>query len=91
MIYNMYSIFDRKSEHFAPPFIARTDDEAIRFFKTEYDNALRTAPSSALAMFVADYEVDRVGQFDDLLGKVIAPDQPMVQIFSGSSLLPPTK
>lgn len=86
MRYALYAVSDAVSGLFAAPFMAMSDDDAIRSFKCDYDRALNQAPSSPFAMFIGDYSLYRVGSFDastGLLESVLIP----ALILSGRSLL----
>lgn len=87
MIYNLYSIRDSVSGTYDAPFIMQTDEAAIRSFKCEYDRVLSVAPSSPLAMFVSDYDLYLLGEFNADLGDIIGA--PSTLVYSGRSLIQP--
>lgn len=69
MICKMYSIYDRKTQVYHPPFIGQNDlsvkrDLAVRWSKK--DNFIR--------MFPDDYQIWELGQFDDCSGE-FKPDK----------------
>lgn len=86
MSYALYAVSDAVSGLFAAPFMAMSDDDAIRSFKCDYDRALNQAPSSPFAMFIGDYSLYRVGSFDASTGLLETASIPAL-ILSGRSLL----
>lgn len=85
MIYALYSVSDAVSGFFNAPFMAMSDEDAIRSFKCDYDRALNQAPSSPFAMFIGDYSLYRVGSFDSSTGQLETISVPAL-ILSGRSL-----
>lgn len=86
MSYELYAVSDAVSGLFAAPFMAMSDDDAIRSFKCDYDRALNQAPSSPFAMFIGDYSLYRVGSFDASTGFLETVSIPAL-VLSGRSLL----
>lgn len=86
MTYALYAVCDAVSGLFAAPFMAMSDDDAIRSFKCDYDRALNQAPSSPFAMFIGDYSLYRVGSFDASTGLLDSVSIPAL-VLSGRSLL----
>lgn len=86
MIYALYAVRDIVSGLFAAPFMAISDEDAIRSFKCDYDCALNQAPSSPFAMFIGDYTLYRVGSFDASTGLLECVTIPAL-VLSGRSLL----
>ncbi len=86
MTYALYAVSDAVSGLFAAPFMAMSDDDAIRSFKCDYDRSLNQAPSSPFAMFIGDYSLYRVGSFDVSTGLLETVSIPAL-ILSGRSLL----
>lgn len=86
MSYALYAVSDAVSGLFAAPFMALSDDDAIRSFKCDYDRALNQAPSSPFAMFIGDYSLYRVGSFDVSTGFLETVSIPAL-VLSGRSLL----
>lgn len=86
MMYSLYAVSDAVSSFFASPFMANSDDDAIRSFKCDYDRALNQAPSSPFAMFPGDFNLYRVGSFDACSGLLVSVPVPAL-ILSGRSLL----
>lgn len=86
MTYALYAVSDAVSGMFAAPFMAMSDDDAIRSFKCDYDRALNQAPSSPFAMFIGDYSLYRVGSFDASTG-LLEPFSIPALVLSGRSLL----
>lgn len=62
MIYNLYSIRDKKSE-FAAPVPVRDNDQAMRWF----DNQIKT--NAFMTEYKDDFELYKVGTFDTETGK----------------------
>lgn len=86
MMYSLYSVSDAVSSSFAGPFMAMSDDDAIRSFKCDYDRALNQVPSSPFAMFPGDFNLYRVGSFDTTTG-LLEPVPVPALILSGRSFL----
>ncbi|UPW41063.1 nonstructural protein [Sigmofec virus UA08Rod_5645] len=70
MIYNVYSIRDCKSGFMAPTFSVN-DDVAKRGFS----HAVVNSPD-VLSTFVKDFDLFRVGQFDDVSGVLLSYPTP---------------
>lgn len=87
MIYNLYCIRDSVSGVYDSPFVMSTNESAIRSFKCEYDRALVSAPSSPFAMFVSDYDLYLLGEFNADSGDIIGA--PPTLVYSGRSLIQP--
>jgi hypothetical protein len=60
---NLYTIYDKKSELYAPPFVELTDGTAIRAISDMLQN-----PQAQFAKFPEDYTLVRVGSYDELTG-----------------------
>ena len=59
---NVYSIYDKKSESYSPPFIAYNHTCAKRMV------AAAMTEGSLLKMFPNDYRLDFIGTFEDAFG-----------------------
>jgi hypothetical protein len=76
---NMYSIYDRKSNSYAAPFIELTDGTAIRAIQDVMNNNA----NHQFVRYADDFQLVRVGMFDedagilidDLRGEVIELNQ----------------
>jgi hypothetical protein len=66
MIKGIYSIFDQVAKVHFPPFLQTSEAEAVRFF-----GHIRTDPAYVLHKSPADYELVRIGVFDDLEGTIV--------------------
>lgn len=77
---SMYSLFDTKAQTFGIPFFLLNDAVAQRSFYQLYSD-----PQSTVHQFPSDFQLYRLGTFNDSDGKFDLLDQ-YVQILSGSSL-----
>jgi hypothetical protein len=62
----MYSIFDKKSDLFANPFVEKTDGTAVRAIT----DLIRQQPNAPFAQYSQDYTLYRIGEFDERSGLV---------------------
>ena len=60
---NIYSIFDKKSEIYAPPFIELTDGTAIRACMDLLQN-----PNLPFGKYPEDYTLVKIGSWDEYAG-----------------------
>jgi len=60
---NLYTIFDKKSEIYAPPFVELTDGTAVRMVTD-----LLSTPNTPFAKYPTDYTLVRIGSYDELTG-----------------------
>lgn len=67
-----YSFFDKKSRTYLPPFMAKSEDEAVRqaTSASNYTNSL-------ISKFPNDYALFFIGEFDEKEGIIIAKDNPV--------------
>lgn len=68
----VYSIFDKKVSAYGQPFFAKNDGAAMRLVM-----ASTTERNSLLATFPGDYQLERIGSWDDEKG-VLEPSKPAV-------------
>lgn len=66
MIHIICSVLDAKAQYYARPFTARTDGEAIRIFSDAVNDN-----QTAFFHHPEDYQLYRVGTFDDDTGIVV--------------------
>ena len=59
---NVYSIYDRKGKSYSPPFLANTDELAIRMVVGSI------SPTSNLALYPSDFQLYHLGSFSDVSG-----------------------
>lgn len=64
----MYALKDNKTGCFMTPFPGFNDVDAIRLFECRYNDELRLRPSAPMAMFIGDYDLYAVGEYDDETG-----------------------
>ena len=62
----MYSVFDKKADLFANPFVEKTDGTAVRAIT----DLIRQQPNSPFAQYSQDYTLYSVGEFDERSGLV---------------------
>ena len=60
---NLYTIYDKKSEIYAPPFVELTDGTAIRVVTDLLGNT-----NSPFYKYPDDYTLVKVGSYDELTG-----------------------
>lgn len=59
---NVYSIYDRKGQSYSPPFLAQTDELAVRMVVGSI------SPTSNLALYPSDFQLYFLGSFSDSSG-----------------------
>lgn len=64
MLLAICAIYDTKAQAFQPPFFARTEEVAIRWFHHQIGDI-----QSDLSKYPADYNLIRLGTFDDVNAK----------------------
>ncbi|WNK12833.1 MAG: nonstructural protein [Microvirus sp.] len=79
-----YSIYDRKSLQYHPPFYASADGAAARSFQDAIND-----PQSALGRHPMDYVLFHVGTFSDQNGS-LEPALPVRHVVDASALVAPT-
>jgi hypothetical protein len=62
----MYSLFDKKSDLFANPFVEKTDGTAVRAIT----DLIRQQPTGPFAQYSQDYTLYKIGEFDERSGLV---------------------
>ena len=70
---NLYSIFDKKSQIYAPPFIELTDGTAIRACTD-----LLQRPELPFGKYPEDYTLVKIGSWDELGGLPTADNPPTI-------------
>lgn len=81
MIINAYSVFDRKSLVYSPPFYSPTDGSATRAFSDAAND-----PQAPIGAHPVDYVLFQVGTYDDQKG-LLAPISPLVHIVDAIALV----
>lgn len=66
MLKNMYSIYDKKAAFYLTPFFMRNDAEAQRVVQ----QSLMHEPQSPVSTTPEDYQLCRIGSFDDTTGEL---------------------
>ena len=66
MTKGMYSVYDRKSKSYAPPFLEITDGTAIRAIS----DIIANNTSHPFARYSEDFKLVRIGFFDEESAKV---------------------
>ena len=72
MLSKVYSVRDKKTEMFNPPFYQATHGEAERSF-----HRLVNDPKTNINQFPEDYDLYYLGEFDDNKGQLISMDSPV--------------
>lgn len=80
MIMIVYSIRDKKTELYQPPFVSNNDATAIRSFKRALEQ-----PDTLLALHPKDFELFCVGTFQDTTGEIQPYDK--TKVFDGDTYL----
>lgn len=75
MIQTMYAIRDSAAETFHPPFCARAAGQATRDFAAQVN---RPDQNNPLYQHPADFELYRVGTYDDSTGRINAEEPQMI-------------
>lgn len=78
----LFSILDKKTGKFLPPFVAESIKDGVRQF-----TSLINYSQSLICNFPEDYKLTFIGIFDPLLGSITPPDKPLS--YEGSSLKRP--
>ncbi len=77
-----FSIYDVKVEAYGPPFYARTFGEAERFFRD-----ILADPNSVQGKHPEDYQLFRVGEFDQGTGQLLGVEEvtrvPVLEVSHG--------
>ena len=72
---NLYSIYDKKSEIYAPPFIELTNGTAIRAVTD-----LLNRPEMPFNKYPEDYTLVKIGSWDEFAGIPTADNPPEIVI-----------
>jgi len=67
MVYVMVSVRDAKTEAFGRPFFVQSDGQAIRSFDDEVN---RSAEDNIMHHHPEDFQLFKIGTFDDSTGRV---------------------
>jgi len=70
---SLYSVLDLRSAIFANPFISVNDMTALR----DFGNAVND-PSTTLSKNPEDYQLFKIGSFDDTLGVISTCDRQLI-------------
>lgn len=81
MILRCYSVFDRKSLVYAPPFFSHTDGSAVRALEGGVSDV-----NSAIGSHPTDYVLFFIGTYDDAKG-AMSPVSPLVHVVDAISLV----
>lgn len=73
MIKSLYSIADKKSNIYLPPFLAHNDADAQRQILT-----MLQKEQNMLSMYPDDYTLTKIGSFDDSKGLIEATSVPTI-------------
>lgn len=80
-MHRCYSVFDRKSLIFSPPFYSQTDGSAVRALTDGVSDV-----NSAIGAHPADYVLFYVGNYDDQKGLLTAVS-PLVHVIDAIALV----
>lgn len=81
MILRAYSIYDRKSLQYHPPYFASTDGAAVRNFADAANDM-----QSMIGRHPADYVLFYLGDYDDQKG-AMQPVSPLVHVIDAMALV----
>ena len=71
IMFNIYALKDKKACAFIPQIMFYDNDEvAKRGLYEMYKNACDNSPNSPLASYPADFELYRIGYFDNVTGEI---------------------
>ena len=79
---NAYAIYDLVAQNFNRPYFLKTDAQATRSFSDEVN---RPSEDNSLYKHPNDYQLFRLGEFDDDTG-LIVPETHPVMVVSAASL-----
>ncbi len=77
---NLYTIYDKKSEIYAPPFVELTDGTAVRMVTD-----LLSTSNTQFAKYPNDYTLVRIGSYDELTG-IPSHDYPPITVMELSDI-----
>lgn len=83
MILQAYSVYDRKTLQYYPPYFAATDGAAARSFSD-----LANDPNTNVGRHPADYVLYRVGSYNDSKGQLVA-EAPLSHVADASQFIMP--
>lgn len=83
MILHAYSVYDLKGAAFAAPFFMHTDAIAIRMFSDTVAD-----PSHPIARHPEDYQLYRLGDFDDATGQIVPLQLPVLLVNGLGEVVP---
>lgn len=75
MLYEVYSIYDMKAGLFLKPIFVQKKGQAIRMFENACGDV--NAKDSMLSKYPNDFQLHRIGEFDEESGKInglVAPE-----------------
>lgn len=83
-LFPMFSIYDKRLGKYIPPFMCSSKEEGIRQFENliNYTNSL-------MCKFPEDYTLVHIGDFDDVVGRVILPGEKTLPPVEGISVKKP--
>lgn len=81
MLHRAYSVFDRKSLVYSPPFYSHTDSSAVRALSDGVADV-----RSAIGAHPMDYVLFFVGTYDDAKGR-LEPISPLVHVIDAVALV----
>lgn len=81
MMLYAYSIYDRKTLAYFPPYFAPTDAAAVRSFSD-----LATDPQNNVGRHPLDFVLFRIGVYDDQKAELL-PERPVAHIIDASALV----
>ena len=74
---NFYSVYDKKAEVYSQPFTAINDEVAQRIITNCVDN-----PEHPYSMNPEDYQLSRIGTFDDSDGTIQPDEKPILDVIT---------
>lgn len=81
----IYSVYDKKTNVYFPPNFAQNDADVLRQFRLRFQDE-----KNIVHHYPEDYDIYRIGEFDDWKGKIEPEDQPIF-IVNCDALLHPEK
>lgn len=81
---NLYCMFDRLAETYGPPQIGRSDVLVARMFVQSMDNYCKQQKEKGVEILPSDFQLVKIGSFDDETGRLDPLPQPAIVLLNGS-------
>lgn len=81
---NLYCMFDRLAETYGPPQVGRSDVLVARMFVQSMDNYCKQQKEKGVEILPSDFQLVKIGSFDDETGRLSPLTQPEIVSLNGS-------